>query len=144
MTRRNLELVEPLRAGTRGCTLLETVDATVTPMGARLLRGWLLSPFAIRPLSTPGWTRLKWWCGMAVAVPGFGRPSTVFGTWSDCPGGRPAGRATPRELGALRDSFQRLPDVAGALTEPPGRRFPTEAKARRWPRRRTSSICSRT
>ena len=27
MTRRNLELVEPLRAGARGCTLLETIDA---------------------------------------------------------------------------------------------------------------------
>ncbi|MBA3498526.1 MAG: DNA mismatch repair protein MutS, partial [Gemmatimonadales bacterium] len=44
MTRRNLELVEPLRAGARGCTLLETIDATVTPMGGRLLRQWLLSP----------------------------------------------------------------------------------------------------
>ena len=44
MTRRNLELVEPLRAGARGCTLLETIDATVTPMGGRLLRQWVLSP----------------------------------------------------------------------------------------------------
>jgi DNA mismatch repair protein MutS len=44
MTRRNLELVEPLRADARGCTLLETIDATVTPMGGRLLRQWLLSP----------------------------------------------------------------------------------------------------
>ena len=44
MTRRNLELVEPLRAGARGATLLETIDRTVTPMGARLLRQWLLSP----------------------------------------------------------------------------------------------------
>ncbi|HEU5358303.1 MAG TPA: hypothetical protein VFU45_04230, partial [Gemmatimonadales bacterium] len=32
MTRRNLELVEPLRAGTRGATLIEVIDATVTPM----------------------------------------------------------------------------------------------------------------
>ena len=44
MTRRNLELVEPLRSGTRGVTLLETLDATVSPMGARLLRRWVLSP----------------------------------------------------------------------------------------------------
>src|SRR5690349_6213423 len=44
MTRRNLELVEPLRAGARGCTLLEVLDATVTPMGGRLLRQWMLSP----------------------------------------------------------------------------------------------------
>src|SRR5438128_7447430 len=37
MTRRNLELVEPLQVGARGSTLLETIDATVTPMGCRLL-----------------------------------------------------------------------------------------------------------
>jgi DNA mismatch repair protein MutS len=35
-----------------------------------------------------------------------------------------AGRATPRELGALRDSFQRLPDVAGALNELAGSPLP--------------------
>ncbi|HKP27996.1 MAG TPA: hypothetical protein VJU15_01245, partial [Gemmatimonadales bacterium] len=44
MTRRNLELVEPLRSGARGVTLLEAIDRTVTPMGARLLRRWVLSP----------------------------------------------------------------------------------------------------
>src|SRR3989441_10113190 len=44
MTRRNLELVEPLRPGTAGATLLEVLDGTVTPMGARLLRGWPLAP----------------------------------------------------------------------------------------------------
>src|SRR5438093_1415976 len=50
MTRRNLELVEPLRAalpgspGVAGTTLLGVLDRTITPMGARLLRGWLLAP----------------------------------------------------------------------------------------------------
>ena len=43
-----------------------------------------------------------------------------------------SGRATPRELGALRDSFQRLPDVAGGLTELAGSAFPTGNGARRW------------
>src|SRR5439155_1285787 len=44
MTRRNLELVEPLRAGAEGATLLEVLDRTLTPMGGRLLRRWLLAP----------------------------------------------------------------------------------------------------
>ena len=44
MTRRNLELVEPLRGRHRSATLLETIDRTVTPMGGRLLRQWVLSP----------------------------------------------------------------------------------------------------
>ena len=46
MTRRNLELVEPLRAGAKGVTLVETLDRTLTPMGARLLRQWVVSPLS--------------------------------------------------------------------------------------------------
>jgi DNA mismatch repair protein MutS len=49
MTRRNLELVEPLRPdlvarGARTATLLDVIDDTLTGMGARLLRQWLLRP----------------------------------------------------------------------------------------------------
>ena len=46
MTRRNLELVESLRGGAdeRAGTLVGVLDRTRTPMGARLLREWLLAP----------------------------------------------------------------------------------------------------
>ena len=45
VTVRNLELIEPLFAGTdAGVTLLRSMDATVTPMGKRLLRAWMLRP----------------------------------------------------------------------------------------------------
>ncbi len=45
VTVRNLELVEPLFAGTsEDVTVFRTLDATVTPMGKRLLRTWLLRP----------------------------------------------------------------------------------------------------
>ena len=43
ITIRNLELVEAL-TGTGGRSLLEVIDQTVTPMGARMLRSWLLRP----------------------------------------------------------------------------------------------------
>ncbi len=117
MTRRNLELVEPLRPGTRGTTLLEIIDATVTPMGGRLLRQWVLSP--LRDPSAIN-ARLD-----AVEVNvrdsrGRGRLREALDGVRDVErlaGRAAAGRATPRELGALRDSFQRLPDVASALTE---------------------------
>lgn len=49
MTRRNLELVESLRPYDGDECLLSVLDATVTPMGGRLLRTWLL-----RPLLDPG------------------------------------------------------------------------------------------
>jgi DNA mismatch repair protein MutS len=44
MTRRNLELVEPLRGEGKAGTLLSVLDEALTPMGGRLLRRWLLSP----------------------------------------------------------------------------------------------------
>jgi DNA mismatch repair protein MutS len=45
VTVRNLELIEPLFAGTdAGVTFFRSIDATVTPMGKRLLRSWMLRP----------------------------------------------------------------------------------------------------
>jgi DNA mismatch repair protein MutS len=45
VTVRNLELIEPLFAGAdAGVTLFRCMDATVTPMGKRLLRTWMLRP----------------------------------------------------------------------------------------------------
>ena len=44
-TVRNLELIEPLFAGNdAGVTLFRCLDSTVTPMGKRLLRAWMLRP----------------------------------------------------------------------------------------------------
>ncbi len=43
-TQKHLELFEPLSDGKRGSTLLQHLDHTSTPMGARLLRQWLLHP----------------------------------------------------------------------------------------------------
>ena len=45
VTVRNLELVEPLFANTGAeVTLFRALDATLTPMGKRLLRAWMLRP----------------------------------------------------------------------------------------------------
>ncbi|MEI6129070.1 MAG: DNA mismatch repair protein MutS [Planctomycetota bacterium] len=43
-TRQSLELVETMRAGNDGKPLLQVIDRTKTPMGGRMLRGWLLAP----------------------------------------------------------------------------------------------------
>jgi DNA mismatch repair protein MutS len=44
ISQRNLELVEPIFADAREATLLSVLDQTVTPMGKRLLREWILRP----------------------------------------------------------------------------------------------------
>jgi DNA mismatch repair protein MutS len=116
MTRRNLELVEPLRLGARGTTLLEILDTTMTPMGARLLRTWVLSPLR-EPEAID--ERLDAVAVLVADNRGRGRIREALDGVRDLErlaGRAAAGRATPRELGALRDSFQRLPDVLEALT----------------------------
>jgi DNA mismatch repair protein MutS len=121
MTRRNLELVEPLRAGAVNSTLLETLDCTVTPMGARLLRRWLLSPLcdpatitrrldAVEILVRDGRGRER----LREALDGVRDLERLTGRVA-------AGRATPRDMGALRDSLVRLPDVLESLVALSGR-----------------------
>jgi DNA mismatch repair protein MutS len=130
MTRRNLELVEPLRSGARGCTLLEAIDATLTPMGARLLRQWVLSPLR-EPAQIEH--RLDAVEVMVREDRARGRLREALDGMRDIErlAGRAAsGRATPRELGALRDSFQRLPDVAGALNELAALSLPSGQRSR--------------
>ncbi len=88
----------------------------MTPMGARLLRRWVLSP-----LSEPAAIdeRLDAVQVLLDDSRGRGRIREALDGVRDLErlaGRAAAGRATPRELGALRDSFQRLPDVLESLT----------------------------
>src|SRR5438034_8420870 len=120
MTRRNLELVEPLRAdppghpGAAGTTLLGVLDRTMTPMGARLLRAWLLAPLVDPAAIT---TRLDAVEVLVGDLRGRDRLREALDGVRDVErlAGRAAlGRATPRELGALRDSILRLPEIGRA------------------------------
>ncbi|HUF75734.1 MAG TPA: DNA mismatch repair protein MutS [Longimicrobiales bacterium] len=114
MTRRNLELVEPLRAGEQGGTLLEVLDEAVTAMGGRLLRRWVLEPLVV---ADEIWARQGAVAGLAedlqlrrrlrealAEVSDMERLSGRFGT----------GRVAPRDLAALRRSLERLPEVRAA------------------------------
>jgi DNA mismatch repair protein MutS len=115
MTRRNLELVEPLRPGGPDVTLLVVLDRTSTPMGARLLRRWLLAP--LRSLAAIA----KRHAAVAVLVDdarGRARVREALAGIRDLErlsARAAARRASPRELGGLRDSLGRLPDVRSAL-----------------------------
>lgn len=111
MTRRNLELVESLRGGERAGTLLDVLDRTLTPMGARLLRERVLAPLTVRgPIDA----RLD-----AVSV--LVDDSLTRGALRESldgvrdverlAGKVAAGRASPRDLRALGDSLARLAGV---------------------------------
>jgi DNA mismatch repair protein MutS len=114
MTRRNLELVESMRGGETSGTLLGVLDRTLTPMGARLLRQWLLAPLidctlinarlgAVDVLTD---TLIR--SAMREALDGVRDVERLAGKTA-------AGRVSPRELRALGDSMARLPLLESAL-----------------------------
>jgi DNA mismatch repair protein MutS len=114
MTRRNLELVESMRGGETSGTLLGVLDRTLTPMGARLLRQWLLSPLVERTLINARLGAVDVLCdtlirsSMREALDGVRDVERLAGKTA-------AGRVSPRELRALGDSMARLPLLESAL-----------------------------
>jgi len=120
MTRRNLELVEPLRpdlAGSGGpaATLLGVVDETLTPMGARLLRRWLLRPLVRAPAI---WRRQEA-VSELFAVGDLRRGLTArleeVRDLERLAGKVATGRAGPRDVSALGRSARLLPELHAAL-----------------------------
>ncbi len=121
---RNLELLAPifLEESTRSpgpTTLIAALDVTVTGMGARLLRSWLL-----RPLLDPEAIEAR-----LAAVTHLVQQTVVRGEirkelkgildLERLTGRITLGLAAPRELVALRKSLTQLPVLKNFLTPPP-------------------------
>ncbi len=113
-TRQSLELVETMRDA-EGTPLLEILDRTATPMGARLLRGWLLAPLTHLPAITE----------RQDAVAEFVRSPQLLELAATQLDGvldlerltarTASGRANGRDLVALRQSLARLPALRERL-----------------------------
>lgn len=120
MTCRNLELVEPLRTSSSNgqradVTLLAVLDRTITPMGARQLRQWLLAPLTDRASINARLDAV----GAIVDDP-LGRESlreALDGVRDieRLAGKTASGRSTPRELRVLGNSLLKLPRIAECL-----------------------------
>ncbi len=115
MTRRNLELVESMRgAGVEG-TLLAVLDRTETPMGARLLRQWLLAPLTERGAIDARLDAVSALSADVVARESMRDALDDVRDVERLAAKAAAGRSTPRELRALGDSLCALPAVAQSL-----------------------------
>jgi DNA mismatch repair protein MutS len=120
MTRRNLELTEPLRTGERGGTLLDVLDEAVTAMGGRLLRRWILEPLLE---AEEIWVRQEAVAHLAEERERRARLRDDLRGVSDLErlaGKLGTGRAGPRDLAALRRSLERLPRIREAVVGAPG------------------------
>ncbi|HEY3247666.1 MAG TPA: DNA mismatch repair protein MutS, partial [bacterium] len=116
-TRRNLEIVRNLADGGAAGTLLGVLDATVTGMGARKLRQWLLQPLmqraaieyrfdAVDHLVQHPRTRE----GGRAALKGVADVERLVGRAGH-------GSATPRDLTALAAAIRKLPALRALLAE---------------------------
>jgi DNA mismatch repair protein MutS len=117
MTRRNLELVEPLRAGQEGGTLIEVLDRATTSMGARRLRRWVLEPLTDAETI---WARQRGVEELFDRPPLRRQLREALGGVSDLErlaGKIGTGRAGPRDLRALARSLEQLPQVRAAAAE---------------------------
>lgn len=114
VTVRNLELIESL-AGGSGRSLLQVIDQTVTGMGGRLLRSWLLRPCikrgevearlaAVQDLFASQMLRDK----IRSLLKEVSDLERVLGRIS-------LGSATPRDLVAMRRSLDQVPSIREAL-----------------------------
>ena len=120
VTIRNLELLKPMGAleegpGAKPATLLSVLDRTVTAMGSRLLRQWLVRPLihcdAIRArLDAVG--ELKDCMQARVALRSALRDVQDISRLS---GRIVLGVAGPREILALKQSLATLPEIAAQL-----------------------------
>nr|MBA3530792.1 DNA mismatch repair protein MutS [Ardenticatenales bacterium] len=109
-TRRNLELTESMRGEAKHC-LLGVLDETQTAMGARLLRQWVGQPLlhldilearldAVEAFYKNTVTRLE----LQAALKGLADLERLTNRTV-------TGSAQPRNLGALRESLARVPEI---------------------------------
>jgi DNA mismatch repair protein MutS len=115
MTRRNLELVESLRGGDTAGTLLGVLDRTQTPMGARLLRQWVLAPLTDRMAIGERLDAVDALVHDPIARTALRTALDGVRDVERLAGKTAALRANPRDVRALGDSLARLPQVEASL-----------------------------
>ena len=116
-TKRNLELVASMQSGRQEGSLVGILDCTHTPMGARLLRKWLLRPLrnvaeinkrldAVEAFTTSDFLRGR----IREALQPVGDLERLTARVS-------TGRSSPRELAALKLSLQAIPVIQEILRD---------------------------
>ncbi|NER82670.1 MAG: DNA mismatch repair protein MutS, partial [Leptolyngbya sp. SIO1D8] len=115
-TRRNLEITQTARDGTYNGSLLWALDRTVTAMGGRALRRWLLQPLLIREKIQARQTTIQELVDDGSLRTALQQQLKQIYDLERLAGRAGSGTANGRDLVALADSFARLP-VLAALVE---------------------------
>ncbi len=110
-TQRNLEIFEELRGSGTRATLFHVLNHTVTGMGERLLRQWLLAPLVDRAEIERRLDVVEFFVTHERERQAVRAALERISDVERLAGRLGAGRATPRDLVALRHSLERLPQL---------------------------------
>lgn len=116
ITVRNLELVEALGGAGIARSLLDTIDETVTGMGARLLRSWLLRPSIRRGEIEARHGAVAELHVSHMKRDGLRKLLKEVADVERLTGRLNLGSATPRDLVALRRSLDQVPRIREILS----------------------------
>jgi DNA mismatch repair protein MutS len=115
--RRNLELTQAAWDGGRSRTLLSVVDCTHTAMGGRLLRKWLEQPLLDPVRINERLDAVEELADSALLRGDLRERLAKVGDLERLASRCATGSATPRDLGALRTSLERLPELRELLAD---------------------------
>ncbi len=116
-TRRNLELTETLRTGEVRGSLLGVLDATLTPMGRRLIRSWMVTPLLDRERIERRLDQVEAFASSGMARAEVRNALRPLGDLERLSNRATAGLASPRDLAALRETLRRIPAVQNHLRD---------------------------
>jgi DNA mismatch repair protein MutS len=117
VTVRNLELVESQTQAGRAHTLLGVIDETVTGMGARLLRGWLLRPSVRRGEIEARLSAVEELHRSQMKRDRLRAPLKEIADLERLTARVNMNTATPRDLAALRRSLDQVPAIRQSLSD---------------------------
>ena len=115
-TARHLELFTPQPGGEVAHTLWAHVNVTVTSAGGRRLRTWLERPLASLAAIATRQESVAAWLAPASPRPGFRDALRGLPDLERLAARIACAKATPRDMGAVRDALQRLPGLATTLS----------------------------
>jgi DNA mismatch repair protein MutS len=111
-TRRNLEITQTVRDGTFHGSLLWAIDRSITPMGSRTLRRWLLQPLLRIPDIQARQDTIQELVEDGILREDLQHLLREIYDLERLSGRAGSGTATPRDLVNVADSLSKLPELA--------------------------------
>jgi DNA mismatch repair protein MutS len=116
-TRRNLELTETIRGGKMAGSLLGVLDKTQTPMGKRLIHQWVSKPLLDVDKICQRLDAVAFFHERGLLRTELREMMAVFDDLERLTNRIRAGHALPRDLVALRENLEQLPNLKALLPE---------------------------